>query len=369
MSRILVRLVVARVVAQEDILQAGLMAGQGYDRVFRRRLDHRVRPTLHRQVERVPAVHHRYLCDTLQALERLHRYIVGEGDRDLVALDVVELVYCADAHQSPLANDPHAGACLLDLAKDVRGQKDGTPLVSHLFDHPFELLLVERVEAACGLIEDQQTGAMHEGLDQHHLALVAAGVMVILARGVQVESLDQLLEIGCIHASAQVPEVLKDLSAGQAGIERRLTRRVADQPLDLHGLPPAIQAVDVRRTLVGTQQGHQQTDCGGLARAVGAEEAEHLALIHAEGDIGDAAFAAVALGQTLDFDYRYRHRPSLQSPPVFHDHTPLHKPELALFLQRTHAVPGPARRQIGLRGLDPPEAPQPRRRAERPRTV
>src|SRR5207237_9445786 len=59
---------------------------------------------------------------------------------------------------------------------------------------------------------------------------------------------------------------------------------------------------DARSVPVGEQERHEQANRGGFARAVGAEEAKHLALFHAEGDIGNATLAAVALGQTLYFD-------------------------------------------------------------------
>jgi len=64
-----------------------------------------------------------------------------------------------------------------------------------LQDHPFEFLLVQGIEAAGRLVEDQQAGAVHEGLDQHDLALVSGRVLAELAAGVELEALDQLLEV------------------------------------------------------------------------------------------------------------------------------------------------------------------------------
>ena len=106
-----------------------------------------------------------------------------------------------------------------------------------------------------------------------------------LRAGVQIEPRDQLLEIGLIDAAAQVSEVFKDLPACQIGIESEFARQIADQPLDLYRLPPAIQAGDARRTRVGAQQRHQQANRRRLAGAVGAEKAEDFAFLHLERDV------------------------------------------------------------------------------------
>jgi len=74
---------------------------------------------------------------------------------------------------------------------------------------------------------------VHESLDQHNLTFVAGRVLAEFTAGVELEALDQLLEVRLIHTAAQVREVLEDLSAGEIGIERRLARDIADEPLDL----------------------------------------------------------------------------------------------------------------------------------------
>src|SRR5205823_11548605 len=107
-----------------------------------------------------------------------------------------------------------------DLAQDMRGQKDGTSFIAHFLDHVVELLLVERIQAISRLIENQDARPMHKGLNQYHLALIATGIVAKLTAGIQVQSLDQLLKIGLIDASAQMPEVFQNLSAGQIGVQR-----------------------------------------------------------------------------------------------------------------------------------------------------
>src|SRR6266702_2933765 len=301
MARLLDGLTIALVVAQEDVFQAGFVTGQGDDGMLRRRLDHRIRPTLHRQAQRMPTGQRLHLLHTVQRLERLGRHDLGKGDYNFVALDVFQLGHASHPHQLPFTNDSHAGAGLFDLAQDVRGQKDGAPLVAHFLDHAVKLLLVQRVQAAGWLIQNQQARAVHKGLNDPDLALIAARILAELAAGIQIESLDELLEIGLIDATAQVPEVFQNLPAGQAGVERKLAGQIADQPLDLHRLLPAVQPGDARCARVGAQQRHEQANGGGFARAVGAKKAKHLAFFHTEGDVGNAALAAVALGQTFYF--------------------------------------------------------------------
>ena len=67
------------------------------------------------------------------------------------------------------------------------------PFFSRLFDHAVELLLIQRIESARRLIEDEDTGPVHESLDEDHLPLVARRVLAKLAAGVEVEPLDQRL--------------------------------------------------------------------------------------------------------------------------------------------------------------------------------
>src|SRR6266571_1869796 len=144
---------------------------------------------------------------------------------------------------------------------------------------------------------------MHEGLDQHHLALVSGRVLAELAAGVELKALDQPLEVRVIDATPQVCEILEDLSARQIGIEGRLTGHIADETLDLQRLLPAIEPGDSRRAGVGVQQGHQQTDGRRLPRTVRSQEAEDIALLDLERNLGNAALAAVALGEFFDIEH------------------------------------------------------------------
>ncbi len=248
-----------------------------------------------------------HLCHLVQGLERLNWYRVGKRHGNFVVLDVLELGHAADTHQSPLADDGDAVAHLLDLRQDMRGEKDCASIVAHFFDHAVKLLLVERVQAISRLIQDEQARAVHKGLNDSELALIAGGILAELAAGIKVQPGDQLLEIGLIDAPAQVPEVFENLPAGQAGVKRKLARQIADQPLDLHRLLPAVQPGNCRAAAVGVQQTHQHADGGGFARAVGSQEAKDFALLNSEGHIHNAPAPAVAFRELICLD-NCRHR-------------------------------------------------------------
>src|SRR5204863_3461180 len=113
------------------------------------------------------------------------------------------------------------------------------------------------IEAARRLVEDEDAGAVHEGLDEDNLALVPGRVLPEPAARVEVEALDQLLPGGAVAPPTQVGEVLEDLAPGQVGVEGRLAGDVADQPLDLDRLVPAVEAGDPCGARVRADQRHQ----------------------------------------------------------------------------------------------------------------
>src|SRR5438552_2586441 len=118
------------------------------------------------------------------------------------------------------------------------------PVIARLPDHRVELLLVQRVEAAGRLVQNENSWPVHEGLDEHDLALVARRVLAELAARVEVEAIDELLEVCMVDTPSKIREVLEDLAAGQVGVERRLAWHVADDPFAVDRSLPAVDACD-----------------------------------------------------------------------------------------------------------------------------
>src|SRR2546423_5666719 len=92
----LLRLAVTLVVAQEDVLEAGLIARQRHDWILRSGLDHGVGRTLDGKAHGRPVVQGLDLDHSIELRKRVRRHWLRKRDRDLVALDVVQLVYAAD---------------------------------------------------------------------------------------------------------------------------------------------------------------------------------------------------------------------------------------------------------------------------------
>src|SRR5439155_4513867 len=301
-SVLFARRAITLVIAHEDSLQTGFAADEVDERVLRRSLDDRVKSTLHREAQRTPVEENLDPLETGQSSERVGRRCRSECQFHLVSLDVLEFGSSADTCQPTLSDDSDSVAHRLHFREDVRRKKNAAAVGSHLGHYLIELLLVKGVEAAGRFVEDQQSGAVHEGLNQSHLLFVTVRVVAETPAGIQIEARCELLQIGPIHTSAQVCKVGEDLAACEVGVERKFAGEVAHDPLYLHRLPPTIHSPDLGASTIGEKQPHQQANRGRLSCTIGTEEAEDLAFGDLERKINDAALAAVVLGQIGHFD-------------------------------------------------------------------
>ena len=153
--------------------------------------------------------------------------------------------------QLALADDDDALAGLLHLAEDVGAEDDGVVAgegLEQLAD--FDDLL--GVEAAGGLVEDQDIGVVDDGLGDADALAVAFGqladqLVADVAEGAAVDDLvGAALDIGAGDAFelADEGEVLDDL---HFGVERRRFGQVADALLDLLRVLQDVEAGDVGR--------------------------------------------------------------------------------------------------------------------------
>src|SRR4029077_9605388 len=164
-------------------------------------------------------------------LERYFR-VARELHLDAMEPDAVQLVEVRDLHQPARADDADAVAYVLDLGKDVRRKEDCRPIFASVGDQVEELLLVQRVEAAGRLVEDEQRGLMHESEDDAELSLVAAGVFAVPAAEVEAEAVGQAAYDLEVRATPQRSEVSDHLGAAEASELGHLARHVADLALD-----------------------------------------------------------------------------------------------------------------------------------------
>ena len=169
----------------------------------------------------------------------------------------------------------------------------------------------DRVEAGGRLVEQDQLGVVDQGLGQADPALHALGVfaeLAVLGRG-QADHVDQpadpLVPLGGRDLEQPAVEVERLLGVEEP-VEVRLLGQVAD-PLVLGDVGGRL-VEDQGVALGGEEQAEQQLDGGGLARAVGPEQAEDLAPVDlkVEGleglDLRASPEVAVDLGQVPRLD-------------------------------------------------------------------
>ena len=165
-----------------------------------------------------------------------------------------------------------------------------------------------RVEAGGGLVEEQDPRPVHQRQRQVEPALHAARVAAHLAVGRlgQAHALDQLVAAALALGLGQAVQrglQAHVLARGQERVERGLLQRGADVLAHLRAVRAHLVAGHARRALVGRQQRGEHQHGGGLARAVGAEEAVDLARLHVEVDAVDGARALLELlDEALDLD-------------------------------------------------------------------
>src|SRR3954471_12305812 len=82
---------------------------------------------------------------------------------------------------------------------------------------------------------------------------------------------------------------------------------VTDPPLDGFGLGAEIKTETGALPFIGAQQAAQHADGGGLAGAIGAEKAPHLAFRNGDIDVIHRRLFAEALGQALDVNGQRSH--------------------------------------------------------------
>ena len=85
-------------------------------------------------------------------------------------------------------------------------------------------------------------------------------------------------------------------------VHGRCLGQVADAAANLHGLLQHVEALDAGRAVGGSDEPGEDLHGGGLAGAVGSQEAYDLTALHVEGDAVHRGVGAVALDEILDID-------------------------------------------------------------------
>ncbi|MCY1437419.1 hypothetical protein D9M71_535790 [compost metagenome] len=153
-------------------------------------------------------------------------------------------------------------------------------------------MLLVRVEAVGGLVEDQHFRIMDDRLGQADAALEALGQGVdgLLADALQLQlrhhPLDPLALLRATEA-ADAGDEFEEAAHRHVAIAGRAFRQVADLPLGLEGLGLDVETEDARGAGGRREETGEHLHGGGLAGTVRAEEPQHLPLLHIERQVID----------------------------------------------------------------------------------
>ena len=179
----------------------------------------------------------------------------------------------------------------------MRRQHDADPVVGYdLHQALQELAPGQRIEAGHGLVEDKELGTLGHGQGQRQLGLLAARQRAGSLLGVEVEVVDppagQVVVPPGIHVRAEAEVVLD----GEAGIGGSVLRHEADpgqlRRVVRRGSPQHLDAAGTRG-----QQADGEVEQGGLAGAVGADQADDVTGRDLEVALVERPLSAVALAQ------------------------------------------------------------------------
>ena len=184
----------------------------------------------------------------------------------------------------------------------MRRQQDRGAAALELGDQLEEFDRRLRIEAGGRLVEDRDLGALDDDLGQPqplpHAAREGRDALVRDFREAHArQRVRDALGPFPQRQAHQLRGVGEILHRGEIVVEADGVGQIADTPLDLQRRARRIVAehADMAGRNFGQAQHHQ--DRGGLAGAVGPEQAEHLAALDGEADGIDRIRAAVALGE------------------------------------------------------------------------
>ena len=189
-----------------------------------------------------------------------------------------------------------------DLVEVVGGEDDRGAAVGQSADHAPQAAPHLRVEAGCGLVEEEELGASHDRHGDVEAAPLAAGQLAHAARGLAAEV--DMIE-GVLNRHRVLEEARSAghrLADGEVAEVRGALGDDADARAPLAQGALRVLAEHADRPAVGAPQALEDLDGGGLARAVGAEQGEDGSGAHGQIKPAEHGCAAVGLRQAADLD-------------------------------------------------------------------
>ncbi len=189
----------------------------------------------------------------------------------------------------------------LDAGQHMGAKDDPGALAAQAVEQLVELDGGQRVEAHRRFVEQQQARFAEQRLGQAEALAHALRVGFQAPPGCMAEAdlFQQARGFGRRHA-LEAGEVAQGFRAAELRVEGHVLRQVAELAARLQA--PRIVAEDPHAAFAGGQQAEDQLDGGGLAGAVVAEQAEHLAGLQAQVEPAQGGEGAVAQGRAVDLD-------------------------------------------------------------------
>ena len=266
-------------------------------------------------------------------------------------------------HGSAVLDDRHRVAEAIDLGHDVAGHEDCAALVGRPAHRFHENLRLQRVQAAGGLVEDEQLAGGGQRGHEHDLLPIPLGVGAHRLGGVEAEGLGQRLLAPSIPRTAQPGQGVQGLGAGQPRPQGHIAGHIGRGAGDRRGVAARIHAQDPDGPGITAVHAQQDADGGGLARSVGAEESVDLSRLDRQVEAVDGPQSSEDLGQAAHLNgggavgVRH-HEPRLMCDAASHATGPVSTGSRS-------PSPGPASRSpvSGIQGLSNGTAPVLRQRS------
>lgn len=211
-----------------------------------------------------------------------------------------------DHHDFPAIDHTHPIGHFLGLLDIVRGEDDGDAARTHLVDDRPHALAQLDIDPRGRLVEKQQVGLVRQRLcDQHaplHPARQRHDALVTLVP--QAQALEDLLDPRWIGREAEQPARIGDRAPHRLEhVGAEFLRYETDPPPRLAPVGRKVVAKGTDRARCRAHQTANRPDQSGLARAIGPEQRENLALADRQVDVVECLEAAgIDLGQPFDLE-------------------------------------------------------------------
>ena len=188
-------------------------------------------------------------------------------------------------------------------------EEDGPAAVAEAAHQCLELVCRQRVQPHEGLVHEDELRLVEQGRDDGQLLLHAVGVCADglgqVLREVELVAVgpDALGTLPCPHRK-DIRDEVQVLDASHVFVQVRVVRQIGQPPLAFQRVILHRDAVHRNAAAVELLDAAAALECGGLARAVVADECADLAGADVQAEVLHGRLAAVGLGQMFDVEHK-----------------------------------------------------------------